>query len=138
MRANAAVTHAPRIRSVVLLNLFGGPSHLDMFDLKPDAPAEIRGEFKPIDTSLPGLRICEHLPLTARWMHRSTLIRTVSHGYNSHNPYNVLTGFTGGNDRENYFAKRTDHPSMGSVCQYVGICHDDLPGYVVMPAHPWL
>ncbi len=136
LRANAAATHAPRIRSVVLLNLFGGPSHLDMFDLKPHAPAEIRGEFKPIDTSLSGLQICEHLPRTARWMHRSTLIRTVSHGYNSHNPYNVLTGFTGGNDRENYFAKRTDHPSMGSICQYVGICRSDIPGYVVMPAHP--
>src|SRR5262245_29069790 len=51
-----------RIRSVVLFNLLGGPSHMDMFDLKPDAPAEIRGEFNPIDTSVPGLRICEHLP----------------------------------------------------------------------------
>ena len=65
--------------SVILLNLFGGPSHLEMFDLKPKAPVEIRGEFKPISTSLPGLQICEHLPLTARWMNRATLIRTVSH-----------------------------------------------------------
>ena len=54
-------------------------------------------------------------------MHRTTLIRTLSHGYNSHNPYAVLTGFTGGNDRENYFAKPTDHPSMGAVCQYLGV-----------------
>ncbi|HVC98028.1 MAG TPA: DUF1501 domain-containing protein [Pirellulales bacterium] len=125
-----------RANSVILLNLFGGPSHLDMFDLKPAAPAEIRGEFKPIASSLPGQEICEHLPKTAQWMHRTTLIRTVSHGYNSHNPYNVLTGFTGGNDRDNYFAKRTDHPSMGSVCQYLGIVPKDVPGYVVMPAHP--
>ncbi|MBI3464938.1 MAG: DUF1501 domain-containing protein [Planctomycetes bacterium] len=127
---------AARAKSVVLLNLFGGPSHIDMFDPKPEAPAEVRGEFKPIATSLPGLQICEHLPQTARWMDRATLIRSVTHGYNSHNPYNVLTGFTGGNDRENYFAKRTDHPSMGSVCQYVGIRPPDVPGYVVMPAHP--
>ena len=107
-----------------------------MFDLKPDAPVEIRGEFKPIDTSLPGLQICEHLPKIARLMDRTTLIRSLSHGYNSHNPYALLTGFTGGNDRENYFTKRTDHPGMGSVCQYLGICRGDLPGYVCMPAHP--
>src|SRR5436190_611335 len=47
-------------RSVILLNLFGGPSHIDTFDLKPGAPAEVRGEFSPIATSVPGLRICEH------------------------------------------------------------------------------
>ena len=49
-------------RSVILFNLLGGPSHIDMFDLKPDAPDGIRGEFRPIATSLPGLQICEHLP----------------------------------------------------------------------------
>ena len=63
-------------------------------------------------------------------MHRSTLIRTLSHGYNSHNPYAVLTGFAGGNDRENYFAKPNDHPSMGAVCQYLGIGRGDVPGHV--------
>src|SRR5690348_8488335 len=101
----AAAKPAARAKSVVLFNLFGGPSHLDMFDLKPEAPVEIRGEFRPIDTSVPGLQICEHMPRLAKLMHRTTLIRTLSHGYNSHNPYAVLTGFTGGNDRENYFAK---------------------------------
>ena len=104
--------------SVVLLDLFGGPSHLDTFDLKPLAPAEIRGSFKPIATSLPGLYVCEHLPRLARWMHRTSLIRTVSHGYNSHNPYAVMTGYTGGSDREDYFAKPSNHPGMGAVCQY--------------------
>ena len=128
-----AVSTGPRqarARSVVLFNLFGGPSHLDMFDLKPGAPAEIRGEFRPIETSLPGVQICEHLPQIAKLMHRSTLIRTLSHGYNSHNPYAVLTGFAGGNDRENYFAKPNDHPSMGAVCQYLGIGRGDVPGHV--------
>src|SRR4051794_40670331 len=80
-------------RSVILLNLFGGPSHIDMFDLNPAAPAEIRGEFKPIVTCLPGVQICEHLPRTATLMDRVCLIRTMSHGYNSHNPYSVLTGY---------------------------------------------
>lgn len=123
-------------RSVVLLNLFGGPPHLDMFDLKPEAPDNIRGEFKPISTSVPGLQISELLPKTAPLMDRATLIRTYSHKYNSHNPYNVLTGFDGGNDAENYFAKVTDHPGMGSICQYLDMGPKDLPSYVMMPAAP--
>ena len=123
-----------RARSIILLNLFGGPSHLDMFDMKPEAPLEVRGEFRPIATSLPGLQICEHMPRIAQWMHKATLIRSVSHGYNSHNPYAVLTGFTGGDDRENYFTKRTDHPGISAVCQYLGIGPRDLPGSVFLPA----
>ncbi|MBS0210040.1 MAG: DUF1501 domain-containing protein [Planctomycetes bacterium] len=126
----------PRANSVILFNLFGGPSHIDMFDLKPDAPVEVRGEFKPIASSVPGLQVCEHLPRLAQRMDRATLIRTVSHGYNSHNPYALMTGFTLGADRENYFAKPTDHPSMGSICQYAGLGRKDVPTYVCMPAHP--
>ena len=123
-------------RSVVLLNLFGGPPHLDMFDLKPEAPDNVRGELKPISTSVPGLQISELLPKTAELMDRATLIRTYSHKYNSHNPYNVLTGFDGGVDSENYFAKVTDHPGMGSICQYLDIGAKDVPRYVMMPASP--
>src|SRR5262245_13824812 len=76
LRANES---SGRALSVILIDLFGGPSHLDMFDLKPDAPPEVRGEFKPVATSLPGLQVCEHLPLTARWTHRTCLIRSVTH-----------------------------------------------------------
>lgn len=127
---------AARAKSVILINLFGGPPHQDMFDLKPDAPANVRGEFKPIATAVPGTQICELLPKTAALMDRATLIRTYSHKYNSHNPYNVLTGFDGGKDAENYFAKRTDHPSIGSICQLLGIGRTDVPRYVTMPAFP--
>ncbi len=123
-------------RSVVLLNLFGGPPHMDMFDLKPAAPDTVRGEFQPISTSVPGLQISELLPGTATLMDRATLIRTYSHRYNSHNPYNVLTGFDGGNDSQNYFAKVTDHPGMGSICQYLDMGAKDVPRYVMMPALP--
>jgi hypothetical protein len=135
----AKAESAPRegsAKAVLLLNLFGGPSHLDMFDMKPDAPENVRGEFQPIATSVPGLSICELMPKTAARMHRATLIRTHSHPYNSHNPYNVLTGYSGGSDRENYFAKQTDHPSMGSVMQYAGLRSQGVPSYVFMPAHP--
>src|SRR5437764_15022814 len=69
-----AAERGGQARSVILLDLFGGPSHIDTFDLKPDAPAEIRGEFKPIATSLPGVQVCEHLPQLAARMDRLCLI----------------------------------------------------------------
>src|SRR5215472_10433185 len=66
-------------RSCILVYLLGGPPHLDMWDLKPEAPAEIRGPFRPIATTLPGVRVCEHLPHTARQMHRLVQVRSVRH-----------------------------------------------------------
>ena len=134
--AGPSAKHEARIKSVILIDLFGGPSHIDMYDPKPDAPAEIRGEFATIPTSVPGLPICEHLPRMAEWMNRVALIRTLSHGYNSHNPYGVMTGFTGGNDREDYFSRPTDYPSMGSVATYFGCGQPGVPPYVVLPAYP--
>ncbi|MED5449416.1 MAG: DUF1501 domain-containing protein, partial [Planctomycetota bacterium] len=125
-----------RAKSVVLINLFGGPPHMDMFDLKPQAPSNVRGEMIGIPTAIPGLSICSLMPGIAGLMDQATLIRTYSHKYNSHNPYNVLTGFDGGSDRENYFAKRSDHPSMGSICQHLDIGPRDVPRYVLMPAFP--
>lgn len=125
-----------KTRSVILVNLFGGPSHIDTFDLKPDAPKEVRGEFGGISTSIPGYRVCEHMPQIASRMDRATIIRSVSHGYNSHNPYSVLTGYTGGSDRENYFAKPSDHPSMSAVCQHLGKKTPGVPFHVLMPAFP--
>ena len=75
----------PYARNCILFFLEGGPSHIDLWDMKPQAPAEIRGEFEPIATSNPALRICEHLPLTARQMHLVTWIRSVHHRINDHN-----------------------------------------------------
>ena len=68
-------------------------------------------------------------------MHKGTLIRSVSHGYNSHNPYAMLTGFTGGDDRENYYTEGTDYPGISAVCQHLGL-GPRLPGSVFMPALP--
>src|SRR3954453_13867414 len=70
-------------RSCILVYLLGGPPQLDTFDLKPDAPAEVRGPFRPIKTSVPGVRICEHLPRLARLARQYALVRTVS--INNHN-----------------------------------------------------
>ncbi|HJZ57028.1 MAG TPA: DUF1501 domain-containing protein, partial [Gemmataceae bacterium] len=134
--AKADSRRAPA-RAIILLDLFGGPSHIDTFDPKPDAPEGIRGEFKTIPTVLPGVRICEHLPQLARRLDRTALIRTVSHHYNSHNPYGVMTGFDGGHDQTDYFARPTNHPSVPSVCQFFGVGRgSDLPGYVMLPAFP--
>jgi len=133
-RALGSDTRPQRIKSVVLFNLLGGPSHMDMFDLKPQAPVEIRGEFGPIATSLPGLQICEHLPNTSKWMHKACLIRTVSHTYNSHDPLAIMTGFTGGNAQVQ--AQQTDPPDIGAICQYVGLGANDVPGAVCLPCFP--
>lgn len=121
-------------RSIILFNLLGGPSHIDMFDMKPDAPEGIRGEFRPIETTLPGLRICEHLPRLARWMHRATLIRSFSHSFNSHDPLPFLTGYT--DNRPLDQASSTDPPDIGAICQYLGLGPADVPGAVCMPCFP--
>lgn len=136
-RSRAEASRKSTARSVILIDLFGGPSHVDMFDPKPDAPAEVRGEFSTIPTVIPGIRVSEHLPKLAKRLDRTCLIRSVSHGYNSHNPYAVMTGFTGGVDNIDYYAKPTNHPSIPSVCQYFGVGRGaELPGYVVLPAMP--
>lgn len=122
-------------KSIVMINLIGGPSHIDMFDMKPDAPVEVRGEFQPIASSVPDLQVCEHLPLTARTMHHSTLIRTHTHLYNTHSPYNTLTGYSGPVIVNNV-AKPTDHPSMGAVMQHAGLRSEGVPSYIWMPSHP--
>ncbi|MGE0606915.1 MAG: DUF1501 domain-containing protein [Pirellulales bacterium] len=121
-------------KSILLFNLLGGPSHQDMFDLKPAAPVEIRGEFQPIATSLPGLQICQHLPNLARWMHRGTLIRTFSHLFNSHDPLPIMTGFT--DNRPADQARPDDPPDIGAICQYLGLGPADLPGAVCLPCFP--
>lgn len=81
-----------RAKACILLYLYGAPSQLEVFDLKPEAPADVRGEFKPAATSVPGLRICEHLPRTAQVMHLTTLIRSMTHPYNIHSAAYTLTG----------------------------------------------
>src|SRR4029453_1864607 len=83
-----------KARTCILVYLLGGPPHLDTFDLKPDAPAEIRGEFNPIATSVPGLQICELLPKLASLASEYALIRSVTQRNSNHTPiiYYTLTG----------------------------------------------
>lgn len=113
---NAASGLLARADHCIVLFLNGGPSHLDMWDMKPDAPTEIRGEFQPIDSSLPGVTVSEHLPKLAQQMHRTTLIRSMNHGVNNSHAAAVYAALTG-HDRGELGggAKPTDRPSPGSV-----------------------
>src|SRR5262245_27578471 len=79
-RARAAATRAePQARSVIQLFMWGGPSQHETFDLKPNAPDGIRGEFRPIATSVPGVRVCEHLPQLAQRAGRYAIVRSLTH-----------------------------------------------------------
>ena len=106
------------IRSCVLIFYYGGPSHLDTYDPKPDAPAEIRGEFRTAATSVPGVRICEHLPRMARLMHKVALVHSMHHAARLHDSASIhaLTGRPlDGPDRELFAPQPQFFPSFGSA-----------------------
>ena len=113
--------------------LAGGPSTIDMWDLKPDAPDEIRGDFRPIATHLEGVSICEHLPLLAGIMNRVTLVRSLTHEINDHSVGSryLMTG--------NRPSTSTEFPSLGSVASRMLPGQAGVPSYVSMAesAGPW-
>ena len=104
-------------KAVIMIFLPGGPSHQDMFDLKVDAPAEVRGEFKPIPTNVPGIQICEHLPRLAQLSDKFAVVRTVTHGHNDHNAcHYIQTGHPlppAQRGAANVDATDKDWPAMG-------------------------
>lgn len=122
---------APKADSCILVFLNGGPSHLDMWDMKPDQPSGIRGEFQPIATSLPTVQVCEHLPRLAKLMAHCTLVRSVHHNVEAHGPavYHTLTGVTSRSGE----AKRSDHPAIGSVLGVHRPAKSSHLSYVLMP-----
>lgn len=124
-----------RARSVIFLYQFGGPSHHDSFDLKPDAPDNIRGEFRPIATSVPGVRICEHLPQLARQMHRVTLVRSVNHRMRNHNSaaYQALTGVAPPLDDIRLRDTLDLYPAYGSTVARLRPAADGMPSFVAYP-----
>jgi hypothetical protein len=132
--AEEQTPHLGPAKNVILLYLLGGAATQDMWDLKPDAPAEVRGEFRPIETSAPGVRICEHLPLSAQWMHRAAIVRSVTHKAGCHNCLPSYTGFE--QPMPDQHPRDTDPPSMGSVCEYLRQGRGDVPHYVYLPC--WL
>ena len=116
LRAEAAQGISQSHKAVINIYLTGGPPHQDMVDLKPDAPAEIRGEFSPIRSSVPGLQVCELLPKLARQMHHTTLVRSMNHSVNNSHAAAVYAALTG-HDRGEFGGgfRPEDYPGIGSV-----------------------
>jgi hypothetical protein len=122
-------------KSVILLFQFGGPSHLDTFDPKPNAPREIRGEFATIKTNVPGIHVTEHLPRLAKIADHYALVRSVHHNRSSHNPgaYYSLTGREPLVDLVTLNASATDFPHPGSVLAYLDPVARKVPKSVALP-----
>jgi len=121
-----------RNKAVILLWMTGGPSHIDTWDVKPDAPAEIRGPFKDISTKLPGVHICEYLPKQAAMLDKFTIIRSVDARESNHEPNQVFqTGNLEAEPRLN--SKGHLYPAIGSlVAKLRGANHPGMPPYVVL------
>lgn len=124
LRGRARARQASRPKSIIMVYLNGGPSHLDLYDLKPDAPVEYRGEFRPIRTNVPGFDICELMPLQARIADKLAIIRNMQFRQQGHTSPELYTGFLNSN-----------RPSIGSVVSRLrrdaGIV-DAMPPYVAL------
>jgi uncharacterized protein (DUF1501 family) len=125
----------PRAKAMILVFLTGGPSHLDTFDPKPDAPEGIRGEFHPIDTKAPGVRICEHLPGLAARAEKLAIVRSLSHGHTNHlnATHWVLTGHAQPGAFFDKIASRDDYPCYASALEYIRPRQDGTPSGVMLP-----
>jgi hypothetical protein len=139
LRAEAQETRSGRpprrVTSVVILWMRGGPSHIDTWDPKPDAPREIRGDFSPISTNVPGIQISEHLPLSARIMDKWSIVRSLHqpkhYGFADHSSGDQVcfTGYPAGDS-----ADRNVHPSCGSVVnRELQEENPSIPAYVMIP-----
>lgn len=127
-----------KIKSCIFLYLYGGPSHLDTFDMKPEAPDTVRGEFAPIATSVPGLQICEHLPRLARLMHKIALVRSMHHTNRLHDSAGteVFTGRQGPQgDREEFGPIPQFFPCHGAVLNFLRQSEGPDVSHVLLP---WL
>ena len=126
----------PRAKHVIFLHQFGGPSHLDTFDMKPDAPSGIRGEFTPIATSQPGLSVTEHLPRFAKVLGRFAQVRSVHHRMKNHNSatYYSLTGHAPPIDDIRLRDTQELYPAYGStVARFRPADDPAIPSFVSYP-----
>ncbi len=132
--ARAGIRHSHK--AVIMVFLSGGPPHQDMIDLKPDAPVEVRGEFNPIATNVPGIEICEHLPLLAKMADKFVFIRSIVGSEGSHAAFQCMTGRTQQNQPQGGW------PSLGSaVSALQGPVEPSVPPFVglspPMKHSPW-
>jgi hypothetical protein len=123
LAATSPVAHAKSTKAAIMIYLPGGPSHMDMYDLKPDAPKEFRGEFNPIDTNVPGVQISEHFPLQAKMWDKLACIRSIV-SVDEHSDTLVMTGYP---DRD---SRITPHPSFGAYVSKVRSGSASVPPFV--------
>jgi hypothetical protein len=135
LRAEAQSGLKVRAKSVIFLHQFGGVPQQDTFDMKPKAPAELRGEFKPIPSSLPGLDVCERLPRMSRVMPYFTVVRSVNHRVSQHNPaaYYSLVGHKPQANIVSATASASDFPAYGSVVSKLAPSRKRVPTFVALP-----
>ena len=133
--ARAQNSKSRKPKSVIIVFLTGAASHHDTFDMKPDAPPEIRGQFKPIATSVPGLQICEHLPMMAKVMDRCALVRSMAHREDNHllATHQVLTGMKIPGGVFDQIASRNDWPCYSAALDYFRPRSDGIPNGVILP-----
>jgi hypothetical protein len=136
--SQSAVARPPAksIRSCILVFFYGGPSHIDTFDPKPDAPVEVRGEYRTIATATPGVRLCEHLPRLAAMVDRVALIRSLHHPMRNHNSAaaETLTGRTpAGGDLELLADDPRGMPTLGSAVSFALGSRASVLPYVALP-----
>ncbi len=140
LAARAAANRPEPDTSVILFWMWGGPSQLETYDLKPDAPAEYRGPFRPIATTVPGLDICELFPRQARLGDKISLIRSLHHTMSAHNDASIelLTGKTPVQPDPTSTAL-SEHPDFGMIASRVrGLRPDGLPRYIGIPRQPFM
>jgi Protein of unknown function (DUF1501) len=140
LAARAAAASPDPDTSVILFWMWGGPSQFETYDPKPDAPAEIRGPFRPIPTAVPGMDLCELFPLQARLGDKIALVRSLHHTMSAHNDgsIEVLTGKTPVRPDPTSTAL-SEHPDFGMVTSRVrGVRPDGMPRYVGIPRQPFM
>jgi len=136
LRAAESSDRPARAKHIIFLHQFGGPSHIDTFDMKPDAPSGIRGEFRPIPSAAPGIDVCEHLPRFAGVMDRVGLVRSVYHNMKNHNSasYYSLTGYAPPIDDIRLRDTLELFPAYGSIVSKLKPSPDPaVPSFVAYP-----
>ena len=125
------------VKSVILIFLTGAPSHIDTFDMKPDAPEEIRGTFKSIATKVPGIQFCEHLPMLAARADQLAVVRSMTHGLPSHEhaTHYILTGIDAMPPGATHMASRADWPCFAAGLDQVRPRTDGVPSGVHLPTY---
>ncbi|MBC8353644.1 MAG: DUF1501 domain-containing protein [Planctomycetes bacterium] len=125
----------PRAKSVIFLFQWGGPSQLDTFDMKPDAPATVRSPYRPISSSAPGIEVCELLPELAKRMHHVSLIRTMTHSMKNHASagYYALSGHAPPADDQRLRDSLDLYPAYGSVVDHLLPNTNGMPSFVSYP-----